>query len=104
MRHCLNIRNQFAHWVWWDDYSGRLAFANLEQLAQWKRKVPDLGRLKAFHVDLALLERHEAYFVYADRLLGWVNYEGRAKTGDITHGNPLQKPKWVRPPALRLKR
>jgi hypothetical protein len=28
VRYCLKIRNQYAHWVWWDDYSGKLAFAN----------------------------------------------------------------------------
>jgi hypothetical protein len=45
MRHCLKIRNQYAHWVWWDDYSGKLAFAKLEDLARRKRKVPNLDKL-----------------------------------------------------------
>jgi len=26
MRYYLKIRNQYAHWVWWDDNIGRLAF------------------------------------------------------------------------------
>jgi hypothetical protein len=30
VRHCLKIRNQYAHWVLWDDNSGNLALANLE--------------------------------------------------------------------------
>lgn len=31
VRYCLKIRNQYAHCTWWDDYSGQLAFANLEE-------------------------------------------------------------------------
>lgn len=34
MRHCLRIRNQYAHCVWWDDRSGKLSFANLEEIAK----------------------------------------------------------------------
>jgi hypothetical protein len=67
VRYCLKIRNQYAHWVWWDDNTGKLAFANLEELAQRERPVRDLGKLKAHHVDAALLDAQEAYFVYADR-------------------------------------
>src|SRR5882724_11851354 len=33
IRHALSIRNQYAHWTWWDDHSGELAIANLEDLA-----------------------------------------------------------------------
>src|SRR5664280_1478065 len=47
MRHCLDIRNQYAHWVWWNDRSGKLAFANLEDEANRKAKIKDLGKLKA---------------------------------------------------------
>jgi hypothetical protein len=72
MRHCLNIQNQYAHWVWWDDYSGQLAFANVEDLAKTHTgKVADFGNLNAHHVDAALLRAQEAYFVYADDLLLW---------------------------------
>src|SRR4051795_4185228 len=31
VRHCLKIRNQYAHCVWYDDKSGKLAFVNLEE-------------------------------------------------------------------------
>src|SRR5262249_20474915 len=31
VRHCLNIRNQYAHCNWYDDNSGHLAFVNLEE-------------------------------------------------------------------------
>ena len=39
VRYCLKIRNQYAHWIWWDDNSGKLAFANIEDLTKYKRKI-----------------------------------------------------------------
>jgi hypothetical protein len=104
VRYCLKIRNQYSHWVWWDDHSGKLAFANIEDLTKYKRRVLDLTKLKAHHVDAALLEAQEAYFVYADELLAWVNYEGRFRDGKLGNAknNPLIKPKGVNRPKLRL--
>jgi hypothetical protein len=104
MRYCLEIRNQYAHWIWWDDYTGKLAFANVEDLTKHVSKVTDLGKLKAHHVDAELLKAQEAYFVYADDLLIWVNYEGRFKDGKLGRAtqNPTVKPKQVKQPPLRL--
>jgi len=104
VHYTLKIRNQYAHWIWWDDYSGKLAFANIEDLIKYRRKVTDLSKLKPHHVDAALLEAQEAYFVYADELLAWVNYEGRfrdKKLGNVKQ-NPLDKPRGVKRPKLRL--
>ncbi len=101
MRHCLDIRNQYAHWIWWDDNSGQLAFANMEDIAKTATPVNDLGQLNPYHVDAALLHQQEAYFVYTDYCLAWVNYEGRAKAGKIRAGlrdNPSAIPR----PPLRL--
>jgi hypothetical protein len=97
MRYCLKIRNQYAHWLWWDDYTGKLAFANVEDLTKYKRKVKDFTKLKAHHVDDSLLKAQEAYFVYADELLLWVNYEGRFKDGKLGKAKLNQ-----RRPKLRL--
>jgi hypothetical protein len=104
VRYCLKIRNQYAHWVWWDDYSGKLAFANIEDLTKYRRRVKDLTKLKAHHVDAALLAAQEAYFVYADELLAWINYEGRFREKKLGNAkkNPLLKPKGVKRPKLRL--
>jgi hypothetical protein len=33
VRYSLKIRNQYAHCVWYDDKSGKLAFVNLEEVA-----------------------------------------------------------------------
>jgi hypothetical protein len=103
MRYCLKIRNQYAHWVWWDDNTGQLAFANVEDLTRYKQKITDLAKLKTHHVDAALLQGQEAYFIYAEELLAWVNYEGRFKDGKLGKAarNPLDKPKGVRRPKLR---
>jgi hypothetical protein len=98
MRHCLNIRNQYAHWVWWDDHSGPLAFANVEDLVKYPGKVTDFANLGAHHVDVALLKAQEGYFVYADDLLSWVNFEGR-----FAGKNPLGlRPASVAQPRLYL--
>jgi hypothetical protein len=104
VRNCLKIRNQYAHWIWWDDYSGKLALANIEDLTKYKRKIKDLRKLKAHHVDAALLAQQEAYYVYADELLAWINYEGRFKDGKPGNArqNPLKKPKPIRRPKLHL--
>src|SRR6516162_3349233 len=32
VRYCLKIRNQYAHCVWYDDNSGKLAFVNVEEI------------------------------------------------------------------------
>jgi hypothetical protein len=101
VRYCLKVRNQYAHGVWWDDYSGKLAFANMEELGIRKRKVRDLAKLRPYHVDAPLLAAQEACFVYADEYLAWINYEGRARAGTLK-SNPLEMPKPAKRAKLRL--
>lgn len=102
IRRCLEIRNQYAHWALWDDNSGKLAFANLESLAQLKRPVNDLRKLRTFHVNAALLAEQEAYYIYFDRYITWLNYEIRTRAGAMAH-NIMLKPKRVKKPRLKLK-
>jgi hypothetical protein len=101
MRHCLTIRNQYAHWVFWDDNSGELAFANLEDLAALKTPVNGLQALGVFHVNAALVEEQEAFFDYVDRYLSWVNHEWRYKAGRIRNNPYPNKPAPLPPPPLR---
>jgi hypothetical protein len=103
MRHCLCIRNQYSHWVWWNDHSGKIAFANLEDVARSKSrvKVNDLRNLKPHHVDATLLSSQEAYFAYTDQYLAWVNYEGRHLAGTLAR-NPVINPPHLKKPDLRL--
>jgi hypothetical protein len=103
VRHSLKIRNQYAHGVWWDDYSGKLAFADVEELARRKRKVRDLTKLKPYHVDAQLLAAQEACFVYADEYLAWINLEGRDRAGTLKTKNPLKKPIPVRRAKLKIR-
>jgi hypothetical protein len=99
IRRCLQIRNQYAHWALWDDNSGKLAFANLESLAKLKRPVNDLRKLRTFHVNASLLAEQEAYYIYFDRYITWLNYEIRTRAGKMHH-NIMPKPKRVKKPRL----
>jgi hypothetical protein len=101
VRHCLKIRNQYAHCVWYDDKSGKLAFVNLEEIAGDNTRLEDLKSLTTRHVDVSLLMAQEQYFVYADDILAWTNYEGRFRDGKLQN-NPLQKPPQAKPPALHI--
>jgi hypothetical protein len=101
VRHCLKVRNTYAHCNWYDDHSGQLAFVNLEELAEISALVKDLTSLTAHHVDVPLLAAQEAYFVYADALAAWVNYEGRVRAGTLSNLT-LAKPKPMRQPPLHI--
>jgi DNA-directed RNA polymerase subunit K/omega len=102
LRRCLEIRNQYSHWMMWDDNSGKLAFASIEQLAKKKGPVTDLRKLRVFHVDVGLLAEQEAYFAYSDRYLAWINYEGRYLSGALS--KRIQKrPRRAKRPRLRLR-
>lgn len=93
VRHCLKIRNQYAHCQWWDDLGERLAFANLEKVAKQDTLVENLGELKANYVDVPLLEKQLAYYEYAEDLLTWVNLEGQKLAGRCSmrsHARPEQ--------------
>jgi len=101
VRYCLRIRNQYAHCVWYDDKSGRLAFVNLEEIARENRRLKDLASLTVLHVGIALLTAQEQYFVYTDDILAWTNYEGRLRDRKIQN-NPLPKPTPPIPPNLHI--
>jgi len=92
IRHCRKIRNLYAHCVWYDDKSGKLAFVNLEELARSNTRLRDLTSLTVLHVDITLLNDQEQYFVYTDKILAWTNYEGRFRDKKIS-SNPLLKPR-----------
>jgi hypothetical protein len=101
VRHCLRIRNQYGHCVWYDDKSGKLAFVNLEEIAKENARLKDLGSLTVLHVDVPLLKSQEEYCVYADDILAWTNHEGRFRDGKI-RSNPLLKPRQPKLPDLNI--
>lgn len=94
VRHCMKIRNQHAHSMFWDDRSGELAFANIEELARVHNVVTDLKGLNTRHLDVALLGEQLAYFEYTSSWLAWVLNEGNRTAGRIHH------PGVARPAAL----
>lgn len=98
MRYCVSIRNQFAHSVLWDDNSGRLAIAALEDAAELDQAVNDFSALPVYHVDLLLLTAQEAYFCYTSDLLTWVNYQGRYFAGKLMQPYGSQPIKMQKPP------
>jgi hypothetical protein len=100
MRHCLSIRNQYAHHTFWDDYSGQLAIGALEMVAKQPGPFADLGSVQVEHVDCPLLQEQERYFRFTDGLLAWVNYEGRRLTGNVNATPP--KPAAMPRPRLHL--
>jgi hypothetical protein len=99
VQYCLQIRNQYAHCIWYDDNTKLLAFTNLEEIAAENTFIKDIRSLTIFHVDVALLEAQETYYRYTDNLLLWVNYEGRLRARKIKM-QPIEKPKQLTPPFL----
>jgi hypothetical protein len=102
MRRCLEVRNQYAHWILWDDHTGKLAFANLERLAKRKRPVNNFDKLRTFHVSATLLAEQEAYYIYCDKFTTWLNFEIRFRSGRLK-SNIFPKPKRIKWPRLKLK-
>ena len=101
MNYCMKVRNQYAHCVWWDDSTKKLAFANLEEVAKLDTFQSDLQHLTAYHVDVPLLVSQEAYFAYTDDLTTWINYEGRFRAGRL-QTQPQSEPQLVVQPPRRI--
>lgn len=101
MRHCLQIRNQYAHHVFWDDNTGTLAIGDLEKVARDPVPQTDLRGVNPNHVSVALLLEQVAYFRLADGMLVWVNFESRFKRG-LLNSNPAGKPPSRMKPPLHL--
>ena len=85
VRICLRIRNLYAHCTWWNDSSGELAFANLEELAKLNVMVTDLRGLTVNHVNVAHLQSQFNYFEFADNMLLGVLQEGNRRAGRPAH-------------------
>jgi hypothetical protein len=61
----------------------------------------NLERLTSHHVDVPCLQAQEAYFVYTDDLIRWMNYEGRKRAGKLP-SHHFAKPKQMRQPPLHV--
>jgi hypothetical protein len=100
VRHCLKIRNQYAHCIWWDDNTGHLAFANLEEMAKENALITDLRGLNVRHLDVPHLEGQLGYFEYASSLLIWVIQEGNARADRPAFPNRIFPAQMVPPPVF----
>jgi hypothetical protein len=101
MRYCLKIRNQYAHCNWYDDNSGRLAFVNVEEIANDNQPILGFEGLTRHYIDAPTLEEQEQYFGYTDALLNYANYEGRFKIGTL-NTRMFEKPTQIGQPSLHI--
>lgn len=93
IRYSMKIRNQYAHCLWWDDYSGRLGFANLEEIANDNAKIPDFKSLTRYYVTAELLKSQEEYGFYVDHYLLWLNWEAQLRLGKVaSHPHVMPAP------------
>jgi hypothetical protein len=84
LRHCLRIRNKYAHAYWHDPNMGKdLCYVSLEELAKENDVVHDLTALTFFFIDEPLLLRQEQFFEYTRNLITYVNYQGRYNSGAL---------------------
>lgn len=81
VRYCLKIRNQYAHCTWWNDNSGQMAFANLEELAKGNVPVTDLHGLTVNHVTEPHLRAQFTFFEYTDDVLIGLIQESNRRVG-----------------------
>ena len=77
------IRNQYAHCIWYYDNTKELAFTNLEKVAKMDNLVTDLRDTTVRHVTTDLLEEQVQYFDYVVGCLDSVNYIGRFRSGKL---------------------
>jgi hypothetical protein len=84
IKHCLRIRNKYAHAYWHDPNQGtELCYVSLEELAREDDEVRDLAALTFFFIDEPLLLQQEQFFEYTRELINYVNHEGRFKSGAL---------------------
>ena len=98
-RHCLKIRNQYAHHNFYNGNTGKLALVNLEELGNVTSRVPNLLSLTTNHVGVALLEDQERYFIDVRATINYINYEGRLRAKKINF-NPFALHTPLPPPRL----
>jgi hypothetical protein len=84
MRHCLRIRNKYAHAFWHDPNMGKnLCYVSLEELAREIEEIRDLTALTFFFIDEGLLLQQERFFEYTRALINYVNHQGRYNSGAL---------------------
>ena len=99
VKFCLQIRNRYAHWQFYnDEIHGMLALVNVEELAHSTMVIADLSGLTVRHLTKELLQKQQLYFVYARACIEFVNCEGRFLRGMIKNRVFERPVKLERPP------
>lgn len=83
MRHCLAIRNQYAHATWVDSVSQGLKFTSMEGVVH-QDGTASPSKLRMRRVSEAHLVRQEAYFVYVQHQFEFINFEFQHEGGHIS--------------------
>jgi hypothetical protein len=93
---CLKIRNQYAHCNWADEPNGGpLFFTDLQSSADTNS--PDIEH-NWRHIDVALLEAQEEYFVFAQSYLYFFEYALSVIQGKPIYPSPPKPSELARPP------
>ena len=99
---CVSIRNLYAHCIWHDDLTGRLAFAQMEEIATPNGPGADPVNLTFHYLDVDLLRKQESFFVYVRDNLNYLNYKRRQLVRNIGAGANLRLPMVVARPRQYL--
>jgi hypothetical protein len=100
VRYCLKIRNQYAHCYWTDNYGKELGFVELEDTADKNSVVANFYTIPTNPLDAPLLDKQEAFFVYARDCLLYLEDQALIQAGKRTSQQWPQAPKKVQPPPL----
>lgn len=96
-RHCLKIRNQYAHCHWNDELTepkGQLKFCDLGEAAQ----SPGEPGLVFRTASLGLLQEQEAYFRYTQKCLWFLDAEAENRLRGPKPHSLQMPPKTAQPP------
>lgn len=82
LKDCTTIRNRYAHTVFSETADGRLAFLNLEDIAN-EHGVADTSNLPLYELSMTLIEDEARLFVQVAQNLRYLNWEMQALNGQI---------------------
>lgn len=96
IRHCLKIRNQFAHCHWGTDPYVGLIFTDLEKNAEGAGDFTFVSTWQ--RINLALLQEHENYFEYTMQCLDFIHGEFRVRAKMASSHNHVRPSVIPQPP------
>jgi hypothetical protein len=100
VRHCLKIRNEYAHCNWFDHPDHGLMFVALEQVADDNGPY-DISKLKQHPLPLPHLEAQWAFFENVGDRLSYINHEAQGLAG-VRSIPPNPKPAILAQPPVRI--